>query len=87
LLDEVYDACDVFTSKDEMAAYSVEGIKKNDLILMESKITRYQTRNTENKWGNQCTQMELITLLLLHSADPSEGADKEATQDITGLRI
>lgn len=55
--------------KEDMPTYPISDIKKDDLVLMESKITRYRIKGMDNKWSHQRVQMELLAVSLLHSAD------------------
>ncbi|KAF8125574.1 hypothetical protein EV363DRAFT_1117507, partial [Boletus edulis] len=65
--EQVYDACNVFTNKKDMPEYPVTDLKKNDLVLMEGRITKYHAKDRENKWTLQRVQMELAAISLLHS--------------------
>lgn len=87
LFDAVYDATEVLTTKNEMPVLPVSEIKKDDLVLVETKITRYHTKDADNKWSLQRVQMELLAISLLHSAEFSCISKPTMTHDIAGLRI
>lgn len=83
----MYDAHEVMASKDEMAKYPITLIKKNDLVVVETKVTRYHTKDADNKWSNQRVQMELLAVSLLHYAQSPGAAEQRKPQEIVGLHI
>ncbi|KAF8426459.1 hypothetical protein L210DRAFT_3312358, partial [Boletus edulis BED1] len=66
LFDAVYDARDAFANKKDAGCYPVAELKKSDLVLMESKITKYRTKDADSKWALQRVQTELRAVSLLH---------------------
>ncbi|KAF8131103.1 hypothetical protein EV363DRAFT_1296544 [Boletus edulis] len=87
LFGEVFDAHDILTNKAEMPPYPVEELKKNDLVLLESKIICYKLKDANNNWTIHHVQMEMLTISLLYCADLEESADKETSCDIRDLQI
>ncbi|KAG6378305.1 hypothetical protein JVT61DRAFT_14025 [Boletus reticuloceps] len=86
LFEEVFDAREVFTNKKDMPDYLVTDLKKNDLVLIEGKVTKYRAKDEHNKWSLQHVQMELAAISLLHSNDYQHGPASNA-HDIMGLHI
>ncbi|KAG6382099.1 hypothetical protein JVT61DRAFT_742 [Boletus reticuloceps] len=86
LFEEVYDARNVFTNKKDMPGYLVTDLKKNDLVLIEGRFTKYRTKDEENKWSLQRVQMELDAISLLHSNNYQHSQASNA-RDILGLHI
>ncbi|KAG6375993.1 hypothetical protein JVT61DRAFT_2876 [Boletus reticuloceps] len=69
LFSDMYDATEVLNNKKEMELHSIADIKKNDLVVLETKLLKYRTKDEHNKWTVQRMQMELVTIYLLNSAD------------------
>ncbi|KAF8136452.1 hypothetical protein EV363DRAFT_1120863, partial [Boletus edulis] len=65
LFDEVYDARDVFTNKKDMPHIVATELQKNDLVLLEGKMTRYPAQDEDKKWTLKRVQMELLAVSLL----------------------
>ncbi|KAG6376681.1 hypothetical protein JVT61DRAFT_1690 [Boletus reticuloceps] len=87
LFDEVYNAREVFANKKDMLYYPVTDLKKNDLALMEGKITKYRSKDSDNKWSLQRVQMELTAILLLHCNECEQTEYALNSREITGLHI
>lgn len=88
LFDDVYDAREVFTSKSEMPYYSVTNLKKNDLVLLETKLTKYHVQGTDKmKWNHQYVQFEMLVISLLYSADELAMGKSAQSKEIVGLHI
>ena len=88
LFDDVYDAREVFASKSEMPYYSVTDLKKNDLVLLETKLTKYRVQGTDKtKWNHQCVQFEMLAISLLYSADELAMGKSAQSKEIVGLHI
>ncbi|KAF8439782.1 hypothetical protein L210DRAFT_867482 [Boletus edulis BED1] len=87
LFNAAYDARELLLAKKKMESYPITEIKKDDLVLLETKMTRYPVKNSDNKWGDYRTQMELLAVSLLHSANHIKPVKNETTHDIVGLRI
>ena len=83
----MYDAREVLTVKLDMPPYSALDLKKDDLVLLESNITRYRVKDTDNKWSSQRVQMEMLAISLLFSADAPEAKQQSGSCDVCGLRI
>ena len=47
LFNDIYDTHEVFASKSEMLYYSVTDLKKNDLVLLKTKLTKYHVQGTD----------------------------------------
>ncbi|KAG6369780.1 hypothetical protein JVT61DRAFT_13540 [Boletus reticuloceps] len=72
----------------EMNLHSVADIKKNDLVLLETKLLKYCTKDEHNRWTVQHVQMELIMIYLLNPADKHEQMPVvEAADEINDLEI
>lgn len=82
---DVYDARDVFTSKKEMPLYPADELKKNDLVLLESKIMHYRVKNADNKWTSQHVQMEMVVISLLSTADTGDEDVNVKSDELNGV--
>ncbi|KAF8447507.1 hypothetical protein L210DRAFT_850004, partial [Boletus edulis BED1] len=88
LFDEVYDARDVFTNKKDMPHIAATELQKNDLVLLEGKITRYRTQDEDKKWTLLRVQMELLAVSLLSCAVLQDSRKPiSGIREISGLRI
>ncbi|KAF8133834.1 hypothetical protein EV363DRAFT_1295276 [Boletus edulis] len=88
LFDEVYNARDVFTNKKDMPHITATELQKNDLVLLEGKITRYRTQDEDKKWTLLHVQMELLAVSLLSCAVLQDSQKPiSGIREISGLRI
>lgn len=59
-----------------MPGYEVTDFRKDDLVLIECKLTRYRTKDAENKIWTQRAQMGLLAISLLH-----KGVERPLVED------
>ncbi|KIK74841.1 hypothetical protein PAXRUDRAFT_788621 [Paxillus rubicundulus Ve08.2h10] len=88
LFSAVYDASEVLLPKAEMAYYNPIDLKTRDLVLIETRITRYKSKDNDNKWTVQRAQLELLAINLLYSAPATQDGEESRSANIDeNLRI
>ncbi|KAG9312346.1 hypothetical protein JVU11DRAFT_7664 [Chiua virens] len=85
LFDNVFDAHEVFMDRNNMPRYSVHNLKKDDLVLLETKISHYQLKDQDHKWSSLRPQMDILAISILYDADDEEQEAQAPT--IQGLHI
>lgn len=70
-----------------MPGYEVTDLQKEDLVLIECKLTRYRTKNNDNANLTQRAQMELLAISLLHKKLDGEPAEEESESEIKDICI
>jgi len=84
----VYDARKVLLAKNAMAKYSALDLKKKDLVLLETRITRYRQKDKNGRWTIHRAQFELQAVSILANALEIETTvNKDSDVDIEDLRI
>lgn len=87
LFHKVYDGTETIRNKNAMEYYNVLDLEKDDLILIECKLTRYRTKEADNKTWLQRTQMELLAISLLHKRVERAGTTEHEDRDVGDLCI
>jgi len=88
LFNCVYDARKVLLAKNAMQKYDTLDLKKKDLILLETRITRYRQKDENGRWTIHCAQFELQAVSILQTAPYDDGApDENSDIEIADLHI
>ena len=78
----------VLLAKNAMAKYSALDLKKKDLVLLETRSTRYQQKDENGRWTIHRAQFELQAVLILANAPEIETTvNEDSDVDIEDLRI
>lgn len=85
LFENVYDTWEVSTTNSEMPNYSVMDFKKNDLVLLETKLSKYCVQgNDKSKWNHQHVQFEILAISVLYSANAHSMGGPTHMKEIVG---
>ena len=88
LFNNVYDARRVLLAKNAMQKYNTLDLKKKDLVLLETRLTRYCQKDDNGRWSIHRAQFELQAISILQNAPDDCGTTNEGSDiDIADLSI
>ena len=75
-------------AKSAMEKYATLDLKKKDLVLLETRLTRYRQKDENGRWTIHGMQFELQAVSILENAQEIDGtAHEDSDVDICDLAI
>ena len=75
-------------AKNAMQKYNTLDLKKKDLVLLETRLTRYRQKDDNGRWTVHRAQFELQAVSILQNApDDDTASETNSNVDIDDLEI